>query len=280
LKGKAHETASSPKGEYQSAKQERTPVSKSPREDDPFFIGWSDTPAVDRRFFLRTGIGLSTAAAGLGLGLAALQPSPGPGTWNPDAVREWRGIVRAQPYAMLRTHDLGGGPRTALLSCLGKCGVAARIDALAGLPVVVTGSLIQRGQHAMIAVDEVGDWIRRDTAAATDAALNFPTLQALGDVNLVGEILDSKCWFGAMRPSTGKVHKACASLCIRGGIPPAFFARGPGQQEALMIMTSGARAYGPDLLPLVGEPVRLSGRVFRQGDLLVLDAPVGAMHRV
>ena len=269
-----------PKGEYRGAEHEGTPVSKSPQEDEPFFIGWADTPAVDRRFFLRAGIGLSTAGAGLGFGLAALQPAPGPGRWDPDAVREWRGVVTAEPYAMLRTLDLGGGPRTALLSCLGKCGVAARIGALAGMPVVITGSLIQRDQHAMIAVDEVGDWIRRDTAATPDAALNFPALQALGGVNLVGEILDSKCWFGAMRPSTGKVHKACASLCIRGGIPPAFFARGPGQQEALMIMTSSARAHGPDLLPLVGEPVRLSGRVFRQGDLLVLDAPVDAMRRV
>jgi hypothetical protein len=182
---------------------------------------------------------------------------------------------------MLRTHDLGEGPRTALLSCLGKCGVAARIGSLAGQPVVVTGSLIQRGQHAMIAVDEVGHWIRRDeNASAMDSTLGFPTPTPLGEVNLVGEIVDSKCWFGAMRPAEGKVHKACASLCIRGGLPPAFFARGPGRQGALMIMVSGGRAYGPDLLPLVADPVRLSGRVFRYGDLLVLDAPVSAIQRV
>jgi hypothetical protein len=180
----------------------------------------------------------------------------------------------------LRTHDLGGGPRTALLSCLGKCGVAARIGALAGQPVVVTGSLIQRDQHAMIAVDEVGDWIRADEAVAPDAALHFPALEPLGEATLVGEILDAKCWFGAMRPSSGKVHKACAALCIRGGIPPAFYARGPGGQDALMIMSSGGQAYGPDLLALVGDPVRLSGRVFHLGDLLVLDVPVAAIQRV
>jgi hypothetical protein len=87
--------------------------------------------------------------------------------------------------------------------------------------------------------------------------LNFPALQALGDVSLAGEILDSKCWFGAMRPSSGKVHKACASLCIRGGIPPAFFARGPANQGALMIMTTGGRAHGPALLELVADPVRV-----------------------
>lgn len=251
------------------------------QDDDSFFIGWADTPPADRRFFLRAGLGLTAAAGALGFGLAALQQRPGPGRWDPDAVREWRGVLSAEPYAMLRTTALGGGPRTALLSCLGKCGVAARIGALAGQPVVVTGSLIQRGQQAMIAVDEVGDWVRRDERTpVADPALHMPSAEALGEVSLAGEILDSKCWFGAMRPSSGKVHKACAALCIRGGIPPAFFARGPGGQDSLMIMTSGGRAHGPELLGLVADPVQVQGRVHRLGDLLVLDAPVAAIRRL
>ncbi len=248
--------------------------------EEAMFIGWADTPVADRRFFLRAGIGLGVAAGLLGFGVAALQPPPGTGRWDPDAVREWRGIVSAEPYAMLRTNDLGGGPRTALLSCLGKCGVAARIGALAGRAVVVTGSLIQRGAHSMIAVDEGGDWIRADSNAQPDLALAFPAGQPLGEVSLVGEILDSKCWFGAMRPANGKIHKACASLCIRGGIPPAFFARGSNGQEALMIMTSGGSPYGPGLLALVADPVHIRGKVQRVGDLLVLDAPLAQIRRV
>ena len=244
------------------------------------FIGWAETPPADRRFFLRAGTGLTAAAAALGLGLAALQRPPGTGLWDPDAVREWRGIVSAEPYAMLRTNDLGGGARTALLSCLGKCGVAARIGALAGQAVVVKGSLIQRGQHSMIAVDEEGDWIRADGETAADPALAFPSALPLGEVNLSGEILDSKCWFGAMRPAEGKVHKACAALCIRGGIPPTFFARGSNGQGALMIMTSGGRAYGNALLSLLADPVRVNGNVQRVGDLLVLDAPLSQIQRL
>ncbi len=251
-----------------------------PERQEPFFIGWADTPAADRRFFMRAGLGLTVAAGGLGFALAAMQQAPGSGQWDPDAVREWRGIVTAEPYAMLRTADLGGAPRTILLSCLGKCGVAARIGALSGQAVVVRGSLIQRGAQAMISVDEEGDWIRRDALATAPEALNFPALQAAGEAELVGEILDSKCWFGAMRPASGKVHKACASLCIRGGIPPAFFARGPGAQGVLLLMADAGRAHGEGLLSLVGEPVRLRGRVLRQGDLWWLDAPVSAIQRV
>jgi hypothetical protein len=251
----------------------------SPHDDGGFFIGWAETPPADRRFFFRAGLALLGATAALGAGLAALQRAPGRGRWDPDAVREWRGVVTAAPYAMLRTADLGPQPRTALLSCLGKCGVAARIGALAGRAVVVTGSLIERDGHAMIAVDEVGDWIRPDAPPAPDPRLRFPAPEALGEVDLAGEILDSKCWFGAMRPADGKVHKACASLCIRGGIPPALFARGPQHQGALLIMVSDGRAYGPGLLGVVGEPVRVRGRVYRLGDLLLLDAPLAAIRR-
>ena len=78
-------------------------------DDEPMFIGWADTPPADRRFFLRAGVGLTTSAALLGFGVAALQRPPDTGRWDPDAVREWRGIVTAEPYAMLRTNDLGGG---------------------------------------------------------------------------------------------------------------------------------------------------------------------------
>ena len=126
----------------------------------------------------------------------------------------------------------------------------------------------------------MNDWIRLDKNATVDPALAFPVGQALGEVSLSGEILDSKCWFGAMRPADGKVHKACASLCIRGGIPPAFFARGSDGQSALMIMTAGGRAHGPGLLGLVADPVRISGSVRRVGDLLVLDAPLSQIQRL
>jgi hypothetical protein len=253
---------------------------KPVHDDGPMFIGWAETPPADRRFFLRAGVALTTAAGALGFGLAALQQPPGSGRWDPDAVREWRGIASAEPYAMLRTHDLGGGPRTALLSCLGKCGVAARIGSLADQPVLVRGSLIQRGWHSMIAVDEGGDWIRRDDAAQVDPALRFPAGTPLSDVSLAGEILDAKCWFGAMRPSSGKAHKACASLCIRGGIPPAFFARDRAGRGTLLIMTSGGRAHGPGLLGLVADPVRVSGRVTRVGDLLLLDSTLAQVQRL
>ncbi|MEM7767200.1 MAG: hypothetical protein AAF253_06890 [Pseudomonadota bacterium] len=250
-----------------------------PKHD--FFIGWADTPKADRRFFLGTGLALMAGTAATAAGLAASQAPVGPGTWNQGDVRAFAGTITAEPYPMLRTRDLTGAPQTVLLSCLGKCGVAAQIGALEGRSVIVDGSAIRRGAHAMIAVSEALDWVREDPAATPDPALAFPTPEPVLDaVTLRGEILDSKCWFGAMRPAEGKVHKACAALCIRGGLPPAFIARTPQGDASLLIMTDQLTRHGEDLLPFVADPVEITGRALRAGNLLYLDAPTTALKRV
>ena len=249
--------------------------------DKDFFIGWaSDMPEGDRRFFLKAGLSGLVLTAGLASAAAGFQNAPGRGSWNPSNIRTWTGIVTAEPYAMLRTTDLDGMPKTVLLACLGKCGVAARIGALDGQMVEVQGSLIQRGANAMLAVIDGMDWIK-PSEAPLDPSLAFPEPEPISEITLQGEILDSKCWFGAMRPSEGKVHKSCAALCIRGGLPPAFFAQDKSRNRAaLLIMTHQGGAHGDDLLPLVADPVQISGQAKRWGNLLLLDAPVSAISRL
>ena len=131
----------------------------------------------------------------------------------------------------------------------------------------------------MIAVIDGLDWIRED-ASGEIGDLAFPTPEPLFEATLNGEILDSKCWFGAMREAEGKVHKSCASLCIRGGIPPAFYVKDRKDQKALMIMTSGGYGHNKDLLEYVADPVSITGQVQRFGDLFLLDAPVSALRRL
>ena len=247
---------------------------------DDFFIGWSpDMPKADRRTFLTAGAALiGGAAVGAGA-LASMQRPVGPGTWNMGDVRDWTGVATAEPYAMLRTVDDAGRARTFQLACLGKCGVAARINSYQGQHVTVKGSLIERGLHGMIAVVDGMDWIA-PAGETPSTALVFPEVETLGEVDLAGEILDTKCWFGAMRPSEGKVHKSCAALCIRGGLPPGFYVKAPEGQSALMIMTSNGFGHGVDILPYVADPVRIKGTLQRWGDLFLLDAPASAISRI
>ncbi len=225
-------------------------------------------------------MGLMATTGALGAGIAAYQNPVGSGKWNQGDIREWRGIVSAEPYAMIRTRDLGGGVKTALLACQGKCGASAKIGAYEGKRLALKGSLIARNGHAMIAVSEDLDWIREDRAVAISADLAFPDPVPLGEVSLVGEVLDTKCWFGAMRPSEGKVHKACAALCIRSGLPPAFFAKDDKNNKTLLIMTDKFGPHGDSLLPFVADPVSIKGQVYRKGDLYFLDNNPDSIVRI
>lgn len=240
--------------------------------NDDFFIGWSDKPPKqDRRTFLYSGVGLTVASAAAGFALAKLQREPGDGRWNSLEEIEHRGTLVASPYPMLRIRESDGTTKTALLACPLKCGVASEVSDFADKPVVIKGSLIERGTHAMIAVSEEPAWIREDNDAATSTLVGAqPT--ALGEVTFSGEILDAKCWFGAMRPGHGKTHKSCASLCIRGGIPPAFFVKGTNNESAFMLLTENMGAFSMSLLPFVADPVHITGELYSQDGNLFLDS--------
>jgi len=56
-------------------------------------------------------------------------------------------------------------------------------------------------------------------SALGDAQENQAVPKTWGEFDLVGEIVDSKCYFGNMNPGNGKVHRDCAVRCMSGGIP-------------------------------------------------------------
>ncbi|MEL6257469.1 MAG: hypothetical protein AAFQ67_00235 [Pseudomonadota bacterium] len=249
---------------------------------EDFFVGYlPKPPKADRRFFLGAGLFGLAGAGGLGFKLAQEQQSAGPGSWNQGAVTsDYTGIVTTDPFPMLRTRDIDGTPRTALLSCMTKCSVRPRLDAYRGQPVTIKGSLISRNNHAMIAVVDGPEWIA-DAPGADVSGLSFAPRASLGALDLKGEILDTKCWFGAMRPGTGKPHKACASLCIRAGLPPAFYVKDAARQSKLLVLVDEAsQPHGPELLPFIADPVSLKGTAVAYANLLLLEAPISSIERL
>jgi hypothetical protein len=105
--------------------------------------------------------------------------------------------------------------------------------------------------------------------------------EPIGVVTLAGEIIDSKCYLGAMKPGGRKTHKGCAILCLSGGVPPMLVTRAGGSREQFYLLVGpdgGPIAH--DVLDFVGDPVELTGAVERQGDLQVLRvAPNGIRRR-
>lgn len=254
-----------------------------PKREASFFIGWSpDVPVIDRRAMLASALGLVALGGAGGAGLAALQNAPGLGGWS-QTLKDWPGLVAADPYPLLRTF-IDGAPATALLVCATKCGVRPRLEGLAGGPVILRASLLARGRHKMLAVADGPDWVRpAGPGVAVDAAaLAPPAPEPLGEAALHGEILDAKCWFGAMRPGWGKKHKSCAALCLRSGIPPAFFTRDAAGGSHAVVMTD---ADGGPLDPeaaarYAADPLRAEGALVRLGDLLTFRSRPEAWRRL
>ena len=114
-----------------------------------------------------------------------------------------------------------------------------------------------------------------------DAARSVPRV-SLGEHTLDGQIIDPKCYFGAMKPGEGKVHKACATLCIAGGIPPMFMTTDDAGERVyyLLVNAGGDGIIGDELqalLPYVADPVAITGDVERWGELMLLR--VGMIER-
>jgi hypothetical protein len=230
--------------------------------DDPLFIGWSDELAAPtRRQMLTAGFGLVAGAGLLGAGLGAMAPAPGPGVWDQGRKLAVTGTIYPDPYLHLLTEDLGDGPKPVFLVGPGKDRIHVR-PALTFTGAAVTGTMIERGEHAMMAVEG----IYPDPAPGR---VRPGPERDLGDVVLVGEILDAKCWFGAMRPGHGKTHKACAALCARGGLPLAFAERercAEGKAGFLFLNERG-HAFGPEIIPWVADPVSIRARIIEVAGL-------------
>jgi hypothetical protein len=174
---------------------------------------------------------------------------------------QYQGILLEWPYPLLVSGD-----KSYLLVGEGKHGADHSVSGLDGTTVLVTGSLIGNGADRMIellpgSVNPVGK------AGVHREDMN------LGTVTLTGEIVDTKCYFGVMNPGRGKVHKDCAARCISGGVPPGLLVRDSRETaRTILLVGSGGRRIGRELLSYAGEPVTISGKLIRSGTTMVLEA--------
>jgi hypothetical protein len=237
-----------------------------------FFVGYAPkTPPGIARLVRWVVAGLLAGAALTALALATHQSGFPPAFFEFSRTQTWGGVIVEQPYPTLLAED-----KRYLLVAVGKHGVTAETQKFAGQPVRLQGKLIHRDGRAMIEV--VPDSI---TADSHENAAMTPEVD-LGPVTLAGEIVDSKCYLGVMNPGEGKVHRDCAVRCISGGIPPAVLVRNSGGRPDFYLLADAAgQPIQPSaILDRVGEPVNISGRLVRAGDLMVLRADPAKIIRV
>jgi hypothetical protein len=252
---------------------------------DAFFVGYLPVPKPLVGFLaIVTGtlIGAGMAVAAV---LAVAQGDWGEASfkWG-DGYQTRTGILQAAPYPVLFLPPSPEHPQghAVVLSGQGKRGVQEAADAQDGRPSDIGGIGLGRDETGIEFIQVGGKVGLRpaDDAAAVPAGWT-PPVEDLGARTLRGEMVDSKCYLGAMRPGQGKTHKLCANLCLIGGIPPMFVVyREAGAPLVMLLGDRDGRPLPDSVLDHTSHYVELTGSLERRADLLVFKVDPASLKRL
>ncbi len=251
----------------------------TPNVADPFFVGYfKKVPSEIRTFALCAG-GAILGLLGL---LALLLPlgtiDPGSGSYADDLRGGTLvGVIDPLPYPILRVPASDAAPaRAVLLGGQDKVGAQDRVNVGAKV-VEVSGIFVRRGDNDMLLVNTQSV---QPHAEVTPVFVPDPA-EDLGRWRLTGEICDGKCYEGAIKPGSGLAHRACANLCISGGLPPVLVLELPVEGSTVVLLASSAGGPMPRALSdLTAIPIQLEGQLERRDDLLIFRIDEKTIHRM
>jgi hypothetical protein len=233
--------------------------------NDEFYVGYEpQMPAGLVPRIRWTAWGLIALALFLSTALLLAQGRFSAGIFEFGTVHAFEGRVVEFPYPALEVMSRTAGAAsntTYWLVGQGKHGAANLVRGRDGQRVRLSGSLIARDGDAMVEV-------RPDSIVTIEperAAAEQP-LRSLGPIVVQGEIVDSKCHLGVMKPGEGATHRDCAVRCLLGSIPPMFV---PHDRELgtsrLSLVGADGRAFAGALDEWAGRPVSIRGELFERG---------------
>ena len=244
------------------------------------YIGFiAATPGWVTQFFKPRLLGLLGTALGVAVLVTALQRPFADSAFEYQEFRPFTGTVVLDPYPMLLIERPGltsdAAPVSVVpLTAFGKHGADAVLTGLSRRRVEVEAELIHRDGQTMLQLRDGS--VRAIFGGGSDERLEY-----IGEAILRGEIVDSKCYLGVMKPGRDKPHRACAALCIRGGVPPMLLVEeANGAQHHFLLMNADGESIGRDVLDLVAEPVRITGQEYRLADLRILATDPRTIERL
>ncbi|MEM7394112.1 MAG: hypothetical protein AAF492_17370, partial [Verrucomicrobiota bacterium] len=206
----------------------------------------------------------------------------GPGHFEFGNARDFEGIIMAKPFPTLMLARPGEvtGPfkervSRYLLVAPGKFGADSLIEDLDGYRVKLSGTLIYRDDQTMIEV------IPESIKPTGEGGAHPGSIDGFGTFTLRGEIVDSKCYLGVMKPGNLKPHRACAVRCISGGIPPVFLIRDTEGSAVYLLLTGpDGEAINEEILDYVADPLEVTGELEKHGEWYVLKADPETFQRL
>jgi len=163
-----------------------------------------------------------------------------------------------------------------VLSGRGKTSPDASVLEQIGNWVKLNGTVVSRNHLSVMAVRSAEAISPPDNVNLTPNAGT-----SLGEYSLTGEILDSKCYPGVMKPGQSKTHRACAIRCISGGVPAVFRVKNNRNDVMYFLLADEqGQAVNDRILNLVADPIRITGKVIQYDDMFVIQADPSSYKRV
>ncbi|WP_196885730.1 hypothetical protein [Aureivirga sp. CE67] len=195
-------------------------------------------------------------------------------TFELTNVSEITGTFHSKPYPSVRIELSPNDYKNVLLLGFGKFGpdkdienMESRLNSIEGKEVSIKGNLIYYNGKTLLQIADS----EKFPVMKKESQLPERKINSLGEIEIEGEVIDPKCYFGVMKPGFGKIHRSCAVRCISGGIPPVFTTRSKeGNSEYFMITDSKGNKINHDILEYVGQPVKVKGALEQLDNWFIL----------
>jgi hypothetical protein len=240
---------------------------------DPFFIGYKAMPVSLKWFYAMIAMFLLAGSAVFSYTVASQQQVDGQGVWNTSEEVSIEGYLTVDPYPVLhKAESAADGLATSVLMVMeGKHSANDIADAYADTMVSVRGYPVSRGGWLMLELTGSDAITPLNSTISDSDRMSIVDAESLGTVTLTGEVVGSKCFLGVMNPGSGPVHKACADICLLGGVPPLLVVRDKQQRKFGYLLTrADGSSAARQLMSAAAESVQISGELSRKGDLLYL----------
>lgn len=239
---------------------------------DDFYIGYIDDVSAGTKKLLKRFVFMALALLAISAGTFALtQNTFKNSSFELTNSTQVIGVYHERPYPMLRVKTSENSFKNIVLLGFGKSSanpflekIKNDVPRLSGSTISIEGNLIYYNGKTLLQItdDEKIELVEKAKAN------KLPETRILaGNMELMGEIIDPKCYFGVMKPGKGKIHRSCAVRCISGGIPPVLATNDENNiSEYYLITDTDGNPINEAVLPFVGKPSLLTGQIVQMED--------------
>jgi hypothetical protein len=265
-----------------SSRKVRVIKKYSNMKNDEFYIGWmNDAPGSFASTIKKYLLVLLPVVVVIGVLLALSQKKFGTGNFEFGTLTELKGIYSNTPVPNLKVingKDIWGNENYITVPLIGygkhgADGVIADLEKekntmLQGKQITLKGTLLHNDGKLLMQVDANDEPLVNVSTANENITSK---INDLGMLDVKGEIVDPKCFFGVMKPGEGKPHKDCAIRCILGGMPPVLKVEdNNGNQNYYLLVGANGEKINEAVKDFVALPVTLHAKAIQYDDWIVL----------